>query len=156
MARERMPPQRRNLLMIGLLAAGSIALAGCTNGAPEPSPDPTTSASAPSQPDASVAVTCAVVSVVLTTRQHAGAGLVQGSLTADQARAILDTIPSIIRVALGAPGAKLNDQVSALLTSATETPESNLETPEAARALSEISTACDANETPIGTMGEGG
>jgi hypothetical protein len=144
--------------MIGLLAMGSIALAGCTNGDPEPRPGPTTSASAPahSQPDASVAVTCAVVSIVLTTRQHAGAGLAQGSLTADQSRAILDTIPSIIRVALGAPGAKLNDQVSALLASATETPEANLETPEAARALSEIGAACEANETPIGTMGEGG
>jgi hypothetical protein len=114
------------------------------------------SASPHQQVDPDTAVTCAVVSAVLTTRQSASAGRHDGSLTEDQSRAILATIPLTIPLALGAPGADLNEQVSALLASATTSPDAPLETPEALRALGEIRRACEANTTPIIVMADGG
>lgn len=83
-------------------------------------------------------------------------GLAQGTLTADQSKAILDTMPTLIRAAIGPPGSKLGEQVSTLYKTATQHPEANLETPEATQALSQIMRECNANGTPAVVMGEGG
>lgn len=144
------------LAMAAMVMAGAVVLVGCSESRPEPAPEPSKSTSVQSQPDADVAVTCAVISVVLTTRHNVDSGTATGSLTADESRAILDTIPSTLRVALAAPGAKLNGQVSVLLSSATMTADVNRPAPEAGKALSEIAAACNKNKTPIAVMGEGG
>lgn len=147
---------RLRLAAVAILSCGLLTLAGCTFGSPDHEPETTRSTSSPAQPDTNVAVTCAIVSVVFSTMQHAVTGRAQGTLTVGEARAILDTIPSILRVALAAPGAKLNEQVSALLAAATKSPEANLQTPEAIQALSEINNACEDNATQVVIMGEGG
>lgn len=138
-----------------LIVSGVIALAGCASTTESASQTPAPITATPAAgPDLEIARTCAMLSLVVTTANNASLAEARGTLSTQDAAAIINTIPDTLN-AIVVLSSGLASQVSALKDSINETAPLiegaifNPDAPPYRDAFTELQNACVDNGTEV-------